>query len=277
MPGLYRPESKISGNANRNGHGHAEFESRFEGEHISQILQYPRYSKVVAIIQMRMGSTRLPGKVLRSIGGYTLLAHIVHRLRQVPALDGIAVATTENQIDDFIVDECKSLDIPCLRGPEEDVLERYIMAAEYCHAGTVVRATGDNPMIDPGSVQRVVEALQAGGFDFVIEHGMPKGCCGEVCTFEALCRAREYAVLPEHREHVTLVMKQDPLRFISCILNAPAEVYQPQINLSIDTEEEYQFVKSVMEAGELHPLSVSVAEVLAGLMPVQCERQLSAV
>jgi hypothetical protein len=87
MPGLYRPDSTIRWNANQSGNGHTEFESRFEGERMTQILQYPRYSKVVAIIQVRMGSTRLPGKVLRSIGGYTLLAHIVHRLRQVPALD----------------------------------------------------------------------------------------------------------------------------------------------------------------------------------------------
>jgi spore coat polysaccharide biosynthesis protein SpsF len=244
---------------------------------MSQILQYPRYSKVVAIIQVRMGSTRLPGKVLRSIGGYTLLAHIVHRLRQVPALDAVAVATTENQKDDFIVEECKSLDVPCLRGPEEDVLERYVMAAEFCHAGIVVRATGDNPMIDRGSVQRVVEALHAGGFDYVGEGGLPKGCCGEVCTFEALCRAREFATMPEHREHVTLIMRQDLVRFKSCILIAPDDVHQPQVNLSIDTEEEYQFVKSLMEAIELHPLSVSVAEVLAGFTPVQCECQLSAV
>lgn len=244
---------------------------------MSPILHYPNHSKVVAIIQVRMGSTRLPGKALRSIGGYALLAHIVHRLRQVPALDLVAVATTEKDEDDCIAEQCRSWDVPCLRGPEDDVLERYILASEFCHAGVVVRATGDNPLIDPGSVQRVVQTLQFGGYDFVIEQGLPKGCCGEAFTFEALSRAREYALSPQDREHVTLIMKRDPVRFKTCVLVAPAEVFQPQVNLSIDTEEEYQFVRSVMEAGEPHPLSVTVAEILAGFRSAMGACHLSAV
>ena len=244
---------------------------------MSQILHYPNYSKVVAIIQVRMGSTRLPGKALRCIGGYTLLAHIVHRLRQVPALDLVAVATTEKDEDDCIAEQCRSLDVPCFRGPEDDVLERYVLASEFCHAGVVVRATGDNPLIDPGSVQRVVQTLLCGRYDYVIEQGLPKGCCGEAFTFEALSRAREYSLSPEDREHVTLIMKRDPVRFKTCVLAAPVEVFQPQVNLSIDTEEEYQFVRSVMEAGEPHPLSVTVAEILAGFRSAMGACHLSAV
>jgi spore coat polysaccharide biosynthesis protein SpsF len=222
-----------------------------------------------------MGSSRLPGKALRVLGGYTMLAHIVQRLRRIPSLDMVAVATTERPEDDLIVEHCRQLDVCCLRGPEKDVMERYVMAGEYCQADIVVRATGDNPLIDPGSVQRVIEALQAGGFDFAIEQGLPKGCCGEVFTLEALRRARECALLSEHREHVTLVMKQDHCRFNVCVLNAPEELQRPDVNLSIDTEEEYQFVKSAMEIVDSDALSVSVAEVLVRLPKMSCSSPVS--
>lgn len=114
---------------------------------------------VAAIIQARMGSSRLPGKVLQPMAGEPVLWHIIHRLRKCKTLDVIAVATTTNAQDDTLEAYCKTLDIPVIRGDENNVLQRYVMAAEALNADHVVRVCGDSPLIDPETLDSLVSTL----------------------------------------------------------------------------------------------------------------------
>ena len=114
--------------------------------------------KTVVIIQARMGSTRLPGKVLMNIAGRSMLTWVVSRTRRATTIDEVVVATTDSQADDAIVAECAVLGVPVFRGSEDDVLDRYHRTAEAFDADTVVRITSDCPLIDPEVIDRVVAA-----------------------------------------------------------------------------------------------------------------------
>ncbi|HHQ47945.1 MAG TPA: acylneuraminate cytidylyltransferase, partial [Acidobacteria bacterium] len=115
--------------------------------------------RVVAVLQARMGSTRLPGKVLMDLAGRPVLGWAVERLRRAGTLDELVVATSDRDGDDPIVVFCERMDVPCYRGSEDDVLDRYYRAARRYHADVVVRVTGDDPLIDPGVVDQVVRAF----------------------------------------------------------------------------------------------------------------------
>src|SRR5271155_1535944 len=115
--------------------------------------------KTAAIVQARMGSSRLPGKVLMDLGGRTVLARVVRRLRRSTLLDEIMVATTHSTQDDAVVSECQRLAVSCFRGSEDDVLDRYYQAAQVCKADVLVRITSDCPLIDPGLVDGTIRAF----------------------------------------------------------------------------------------------------------------------
>jgi spore coat polysaccharide biosynthesis protein SpsF len=116
--------------------------------------------KIVAIIQARMGSTRLPGKVLMDLGGETVLARVLGRLRRAIMIDEIVFATTDSVADHTIVCECQRLEVPCFRGSEDDVLDRYYQAARMFAAEVVVRITSDCPVIDADLVDETIRAFQ---------------------------------------------------------------------------------------------------------------------
>ena len=124
--------------------------------------------RVVAVIQARMGSRRLPGKVLRPIAGKPLLWHIVHRLKACRLLEDIAVATSMNAADEAIVEWCNAEGVTVVRGPEEDVLARYASAAEKLDADIIVRVSSDAPFIDAGFVDHLVATLIEQDGDYVL-------------------------------------------------------------------------------------------------------------
>src|SRR5256885_11632865 len=111
--------------------------------------------KITAIIQARMGSTRLPGKVLMDLGGETVLARVVRRLRRASRVDEVVVATTDTASDDEIRTECARLQVPCFRSSEHNVLDRFFRAAEQFRSDMIVRVTADCPLIDPEVVDEV--------------------------------------------------------------------------------------------------------------------------
>src|SRR5580692_5357799 len=128
--------------------------------------------RIVAVIQARMGSTRLPGKVLKPVAGKPLLWHIVHRLKASRLIEDIAIATTTNPRDEAIVEWGAVEGIPVVRGPEDDVLARFARAAEVLDADIVVRVSSDAPFIDPGFVDHLIAAMIAQGGDYVqLENG----------------------------------------------------------------------------------------------------------
>lgn len=203
--------------------------------------------KSVAIIQARMGSSRLPGKVLLEIQGRSLLAYLIERLRSATTLDEIIVATTALEMDNPIVEECGRLGVGAFRGPEHDVLARYHQAARECGAGIVVRVTGDNPFTDPDSIDRVVRHIRGTGVHYAIETNLPVGTAGEALTAFALEYLDIVADQPAWREHVTLYLKQQPGDLPTAFLPARLGVNRPDLSFTVDQPEDYWRVRDLAE------------------------------
>lgn len=209
----------------------------------------PDPQPVVAIVQARMGSGRLPGKVLADVAGEPMLARVLRRLGRARTLDRVVVATTTSNADDPIVGFCAGRRIPCHRGSEEDVLDRYYQTARAEHAGTVVRVTSDCPLIDPDVADRVIgKLLEAnGGLDYVTNtlppRTFPRGLDVEAFSFAALERAHREARERPEREHVTPYLYRHPDRF------RVEGVFNPQ-DLSghrwtVDEPADLEFVRTV--------------------------------
>src|SRR5437762_120212 len=179
--------------------------------------------RTVAIVQARMGSTRLPGKVMMKIGGRPLLVYLVERISRARTLDGIIVATTTNPRDNIIIEECERRGIPNFRGSESDVLGRYVSAARACKADIVVRVTADNPFTDPDSIDRVVDKIALEGAEYAIEDSLPMGTAGEALSWNALSFIDSVACTVPEREHVTLYAKQNPQALNCAFLAARRE------------------------------------------------------
>ena len=162
---------------------------------------------IAAIIQARMTSSRLPGKVMMDIAGQPLLQRMIRRVRKAAEVDQILVATTTNREDNPVATLCKTLGVPVHRGDEYDVLQRFLDAAESVHAKTVIRLTADCPMIDPDVIDDAVRLFQGGQeYDYVsniIERTYPDGLDVEVFSTSSLRDANREATLPYQREHVT--------------------------------------------------------------------------
>ena len=202
--------------------------------------------KVTAIIQARMGSTRLPGKVLMDLGGETVLGRVVRRLRRGRLIDDIIVATTNCAVDDAIVRECQRHDVPCFRGSENDVLDRYYRAARKYASEAVVRITADCPVIDPQIVDETIRAFKDHCADYA-SNGLlptyPRGLDTEVFTFEALERAWCEAREPYQREHVTPYFYEHPELFSLASLRN--EIDQSQHRWTLDTTEDLQLLRAI--------------------------------
>jgi spore coat polysaccharide biosynthesis protein SpsF (cytidylyltransferase family) len=167
--------------------------------------------KSVAVIQARMGSSRLPGKVTMELAGQPVLAHVVARARAAPGVDAVCVAAPITSQDDPLAQLAESLGAEVVRGSETDVLSRYALAAQLTGADRIVRVTADCPFLDPEVTGRVL-ALLDGGADYasnVAPRSWPKGLDVEAFTFDALMRAYAEAVDPYDREHVTPWMRAE--------------------------------------------------------------------
>jgi len=160
----------------------------------------------VALIQARMGSTRLPGKVLAELAGRPVLDWVVAAARAVPGVDRVAVATSDTDRDDPVAAWCADNGVSCHRGPEDDVLERFRGAAKAEEADTVMRLTADAPLLDPEVCGQVLLLLERTGADYasnVEPPCWPDGLDCEAFTFAALETAAREARRPSEREHVT--------------------------------------------------------------------------
>lgn len=168
----------------------------------------------VAIVQARMSSTRLPGKVLMPLAGKPVLAHVVERLSYCRTLAGIVVATTVEVDDDPIADCCTHIEIPCFRGNRDDVLDRYYQAAKLFQSNPIVRITADCPAIDPVVVDAVVTGFLAGDYDLYGLGGeFPDGLDCAVFRFSAIEKAWNEASLKSEREHVGPYIEKNPQLF----------------------------------------------------------------
>jgi spore coat polysaccharide biosynthesis protein SpsF len=204
--------------------------------------------RVVAIIQARISSTRLPGKVLKDIGGQSMLAQVVRRTQQATLVDQVVVATTGNSADDAIVAECVRLNVPAFRGDEEDVLDRTYQAAAAHKAEAVVRITSDCPLIEPEVVDRVVNAFLKIRPDYAsicLERTYPRGLDVEVMTCAALECAWREAQEPYQRVHVTPYIYQHPHKF--GLLSVTNDTNYAKYRWTVDTQEDLDFVREVYD------------------------------
>lgn len=206
---------------------------------------------VSIIVQARMGSTRLPGKVLKTVLGKTLLAHMVERLRRVRNADSVIIATTVEPADDAIVAECARLGVLCTRGSEDDVLDRYHAAAKTVKADVVVRCTSDCPVIDPELVEELIARfLAAGDRDYgsnaAIDRTYPRGLDAEICTFAALETANKESTSAFEREHVLEFLLVRPQRFKQLSLTHREDLSRHR--WTVDTPEDFELVKRILES-----------------------------
>jgi glutamate-1-semialdehyde aminotransferase/spore coat polysaccharide biosynthesis protein SpsF (cytidylyltransferase family) len=203
---------------------------------------------IVAIVQARMGSSRFPGKTLADLAGRPMLVQVVDRVRQARSVERVVVATSTAATDDSIAELCRREQIPCFRGSEDDVLERFYGAAREHGADTVVRITADCPLIDPGVVDRVVERFRRGDCDYAsntLRYTYPDGLDTEVFSMAALEQARREAKQPSEREHVTPYLRSGKFRVVNVESDVALEEKQ---RWTVDYPADLEFVRGVYSA-----------------------------
>jgi len=206
--------------------------------------------KVVGIIQARMGSARLPGKSMLPIMGKPLLLHVIERIKSAKMLNLICVATTENSVDDPIVNLANLAGIDVFRGSENDVLDRFVRAAETYNPDIVVRICADNPLIDPREIDKLIKFHIDSQVDYSNNNeqhsqSLPDGSGAESISFSALLDAHRTSTEQPHREHVTLFIKENPHLFKIKKLDADLELVRPRYRLDVDYLEDLAFVREV--------------------------------
>ena len=200
---------------------------------------------LVAIVQARMGSSRLPGKVLLPLKGGTVLSHVLARAAQITDVSRVCVATSELARDDVLVHAASKLGIAVVRGSETDVLSRFDEAAEAMQASSVIRITCDCPLLDPALCTKLVEKYRAEGADYGAidsSQGWPRGLDCEIFPREALRTAAREATAPHDREHVTPWIIRHAQR--------PVEISPPrsmQERWVLDHPQDYAFLRAVYE------------------------------
>lgn len=204
------------------------------------------HMKIKAIIQARMGSSRLPGKVLMEVMGRPLLSYEIERLRFNKTIDEIFIATTVNKVDDPIAKFSEKEGLRFYRGSEDDVLDRYYQAAKKYNANHIMRLTADCPLIQPDICDRIVDTYFDSGCDYACTgESFAEGLDCEVISFKALSQAWREAKLKSEREHVTLYIRNHPERFRLVIVENKTD--DSKYRLSVDEKEDYSVVKAILE------------------------------
>ncbi|MCJ7841377.1 glycosyltransferase family protein [Lederbergia sp. NSJ-179] len=224
--------------------------------------------KKIAIIQARMGSTRLPGKVLKEVLNKPLLEYQLERVAKAKKLDGVVIATTTNAQDSAIVKLCGKMGVPVFRGSEKDVLARYFAAASHFQADVIIRLTSDCPVIDPEIIDKVIHAylVHQNQYDYVsntIKRTFPRGMDTEVFSYQALQKCHEQAKLKGHREHVTSYMYQHPEQF--SLYNVENPIDESAHRWTVDTWDDFLLIKKIIESLYPSQPNFTTADILSTL------------
>jgi len=205
-------------------------------------------AKNLCIIQARMGSTRLPGKILMEAGGKPLLEYETERVKKSKKIDKIVVATGNGAENDKVEDLCRRIGIDCFRGSEEDVLDRYAKCAEeYPEYGNIIRITGDCPLIDPKIIDDVITMHEEENNDFTSNveiETFPDGMDLEIMKRKVLREAAEKAALPSEREHVTQYIRKNPGYKKG---NFSARNDYSRFRFTVDNTEDLEVIKFIIE------------------------------
>jgi spore coat polysaccharide biosynthesis protein SpsF len=204
--------------------------------------------RVVATIEARMTSTRLPGKVLMPSLGRPMLELMIERVRKVPSLDQIVVCTTTNATDDPVVALCDKLGVGHWRGSEEDVLQRVLDGAKEHEADTIVELTGDCPLIDPVLTESVIAAYRDSGVDYCanqLQRCYPIGMDTQVFSTAILDDVNQRTRDADDHEHVSLYIYRHPELYSLLHVPAPPEHHFPTLRLTLDTPEDYRLIDGI--------------------------------
>lgn len=225
-------------------------------------------TRTVATIEARMASSRLPGKVLAKAQGKPMLELMVERLRRVRALDGIVIATTVNPSDDAVAALAERLDVGCWRGSEDDVLDRVLRAAHSYDIDTIVELTGDCPLIDPATVEMVIDTFRDSGVAYcsnVLERTWPIGMDTQVFPRDVLDDVARRTDDPTDREHVSLYIYRHPELYRLNNVVAPAALARPDLRLTLDTQEDLALIRAVYDGLYEHSPCFDLSEIITFL------------
>lgn len=213
---------------------------------------------ILAVLQARVSSTRLPGKVMKPLLGTPMLLRQIERVRRSRRIDRLIVATSTDRSDDGLADLCRGARISCFRGSLDDVLDRFYQAARAHDPEHVVRLTGDCPLADPAVIDATISHHIQGGYDYTsnsLVPTFPDGLDAEVTRFSALREAWEQAKLPSQREHVTPFLYQHPERYRLGSFTREPDL--SHLRWTVDEPDDFRMVEAIYNA--LHPADPAFA------------------
>jgi spore coat polysaccharide biosynthesis protein SpsF len=223
------------------------------------------YMRTILIIQARMGSTRLPGKILLPLGDTTVLDYSVSRCKLVERLEDVIVATSELPADDAVADWCHSKGVTCFRGSQDDVLSRYYECAKLTRPDYVIRVTSDCPFIDYEVMNDIIDCMEAEQKDIVVHDQEPaRGIWSEIVSFPALEYIHRNGHENRHREHVTYYAYEYPQEFRRHMYTLPEELHHPDLRITLDTQDDYLMLQRI--AGHFQGTAVSTKKVVQYLL-----------
>ena len=217
--------------------------------------------KILAIIQAKMNSVRLPGKVMMDIGGHLMIDWVITRTNLSSKISQTIIATTENEFDDPLVSWCINNGHNFFRGSEEDVLSRFYLCAKHYNADLIVRVTADDPLKEPKVLDKAVDKLLNSNADYcsnTVDVTYPEGLDIEVFTFAALEKANNEAKLPSEREHVTPYIWKNPNLFN--IIQIKNDRDLSSWSMTVDTSDDMEFIRNLINKLD-NKIDVSFSEI----------------
>lgn len=212
-------------------------------------------SKIVAIIQARTGSSRLPAKMLMKLSGKPILHWVIHRTLKSEFVDQIVLATTTNPKDDPIEMIGKEFGIEVFRGSENDVLSRYYEVALNVKADTIVRICADNPFIAPEEIDRLIKYYKTNAFDYAFNHiddlgnSYADGFGAEIFSLPVLKYLHQTMFSSNDKEHVSLALREKRTAFSISTFNAPQSLRYPDLKFDLDTIEDLRWLERLVSSG----------------------------
>ena len=203
-------------------------------------------SRVVAVVQARMGSSRFPGKMMAKLGDQELMSWVLTRVCDAKELDQVVLATSTSGDDDQLVEVASNFKVMVVRGSQDDVLDRFVQASRESKADLVVRVCADNPFVAAEEIDRLVVAHKSGSFDYSCNHQQrlgnryADGFGAEVVSTSLLNEISKLTTQTTHREHVTSYVWDNSAKFRIQAVMAPSDLAFPEIKLDIDTPEDVQ-------------------------------------
>ena len=215
------------------------------------------------VLQARMGSKRLPGKVMKMICGKPIIGHILDRLRLVENSDMIITATTKKVIDDIIEEYSYKQGIACFRGDEDDVLNRCYNLAQYFDLHHIVRTTGDNPLVDYEEIERLITLHLESCADYTHAFGqLPVGIGVDCFTIDALRRSWVEGLELNHREHINEYIQERPGIFFINELDIPLEKKASSLRLTVDTLKDFRRVDAIYKNANKPGVCITTQEAI---------------